>query len=615
MSVERPRNKQLLRERQLIVVFSTKPRMASGATHKPPFGQGPARAPGAPSVPLKQPGLPRKHLSYAGAAAASRYEEIADKAKGSRNAIVAKIINPSDTAGAQRGLLSPEDWCEFLFDILEINPNDMVGIDFYSGNKSSVEMLMTKSYDVTKLVDTKYEFKGYKVEISRVLMDETKVVFFNVPLYVPDEEILHLVESYGGEMKKNEVQYEYAVHGSGITTKKGKLIKIRGTTRYVHATFPANKFLRRYYWLEGPCRHDPGRRIMVQHKGQKMRQCGHCLQWASDCPYQAKTNMCREGSPNLRKPLAQYTKEVLEQDGYESLKMKYCGMLDLEEQEIEGRGIHDHQIYEYEDMAGEMLSEDQRKSSSQIGAAKVENNKTLASKTNPTSNDRPTKDQQEKKEADQLTKKLAEKEKELESLKKEQQKIKAEVSKLKTENNTIRRDQEIDRKNHILHIREKLMSGLDWSTTREYTSTMAANIMDKKQFLYDDAKDMVTVKEGESPWMDLRKILDFNPTDKQKEERFKDLQGRILGRLKERLSEKKSRSESVTRNRSETDQEEEEQLAKKTKEEKTKDDQEEEEQLAKKTKEEKTKDDSTKMKEEAKAKPKSSPVGKNKKKH
>ena len=60
------------------------------------------------------------------------------------------------------------------------------------------------------------------------------------------------------------------------------------------------------------------------------------------------------------------------------------------------------------------------------------------------------------------------------------------------------------------------------------------------------------------------------------------------------MSKKKSRrSESVTRNRSETDQEE-------------------EEQLAKKTKEEKKKDDQTPKKEEAKAKAKPYPSGKNK---
>ena len=358
-------------------------------------------------------------------------------------------------------------------------------------------------------------------------------------------------------MEKREVTHELVGGLGGYTTKKGKKIVIPGTTRHVLATFPANKCLRRYYWLEGPMRHEPGRRIVVQHKGQKERQCGHCLEWASKCAYQAVTHLCRQEGA-YRKPLTKYCKELAEQDGYESLKMMYRGYLDHEDQEADKRGFHDNQVYEYEDLLDEMESEEGRqKEASKSGAAGAKSKLTPTSKTTPTETPT-TNPNPEKEAAEKLEKTLAEKEKEIESLKEEQKKTISEMGKLKTENNTIKRDQAIDRKNQIKLIHDNLLqNSLHWNTTRESTSVMAANIIDRNQFVYDKEHDKVAVKEGENPWDNFKLTINLKTPDKSVEERYKDLQNMILKRIKEKNTEKKTRSESTTRSRSEASEEEE----------------------------------------------------------
>ena len=139
---------------------------------------------------------------------------------------------------------------------------------------------------------------------------------------------------------------------------------------------------------------------------------------------------------------------------------------------------------------------------------------------------------------------------------------------------------------------------------------MAANVIDRNQFVFDKEHDKVAVKEGENPWGDFKETINLNTTDKMVEERYKELQNMIMKRLKDKNMEKKARSESMTRNRSESGQEE-EQAAKKAKEE------EEEKKKEEKKKEEKKKEEGKKVEQTVKQietkSQKKSPAGKNKK--
>ena len=546
---------------------------------------GPTRPPDMSSL-LKGPGTrhgpknnqrtpyPRTQISYAAAAAAasavaSSYEQISEESKAKRNGIIAKLIPIPGEPISQRAALSQPEWYELLFDHVEMNPQDFAGIDFFLVSKGIVEILMKENVDVKKYLTTtkNVEFKGYKLELSETLKDETKVVLFNVPLLIPDEEIFNLVETYGGVMKERRVYRELVGGKNGFITKKGKKIKIDGTTRYLFATFPPNKFLRRYYWLEGPGRNDPGRRITIQHRGQKERACGHCLEWASGCPALANTTLCRENFPNKRKPLAQYMKEIAEQDGYESLKTKYCGYLDLEDQETQGRDIHDHQVYDFEDLVGdeEIMEGEGFQEKLQAVAATAKEKSTPSVIPTPvakigkdllkTNNTNESPESHPKGEEENLVKMLAEKEKELKLLKEENNKALSEFARLKTENNTLKRNQANDKKNNTKYIREHLQNSLGWNTSKDHTSTMAFNIIDHSQFVYDKVNDKMMVKEGADPWTSFKKTIDLVNTDKATEDRYKDLQKLILGRLKDKFSDRKTRSESKTRNRSDSSQE------------------------------------------------------------
>lgn len=588
-----------------------------GGPPRPPDQQEPTKVPWAQHEPKKNqrnPGKPtiqpKKQLSYAAAAAASAaassYEQLADNSRTKRNGIIAKL-NP--IPGSQRAALSQADWAELLFDHAELDPKEMTGIDFFSGSKGTVEILMKENVNMEKYMKTNVEFKGYKLQLSETQTDETKVVLFNVPLLVPDEEIFNLIESYGGVMKDKKVHRELVGGKNGFTTKKGKKIEILGTTRYLYATFPANKFLRRYYWMEGPCRNDPGRRITIQHRGQKERACGHCLEWASACPTLANTNLCRENFPHKRKPLAQYMKEVAEQDGYESLKTKYCGYLDFEEQEAQARDINDHQIFDLEDVIGDgeilegdgfqnnvVADADKGKLPTALNPTAGAEEKKEAPKPNNTNKDP---ENQQKEGGEDLAKMLAEKEKELKLLKEENNKALSEFARLKTENNSLKRNQANDRKNNSKYIREHLQNSLGWNTSKEHTSNMATNIIDQSQFVFDKVNDKILVKEGADPWSAFKKTIDLTNTDKATEDRFKDLQKMVLGKLKDKFSDKKTRSESKTRNRSDSSQEDTQQ-AKKAKE---VDFMKEEEQAKEEEKEKEKKNDSNQEEEkQAKAK-------------
>ena len=119
-----------------------------------------------------------------------------------------------------------------------------------------------------------YDYKGYKVAVTKPLYGSTKITFKNVPIYVPNSELIHLVKTYG-KMDKEEIHHE-KMH---IKTDGGKIFTSPSTTRHAFATILANKHMRRFSLME----ENVGKRIVVEHPVQE-RQCSSCLDWAKDCP-------------------------------------------------------------------------------------------------------------------------------------------------------------------------------------------------------------------------------------------------------------------------------------------------------------------------------------------
>ena len=197
-----------------------------------------------------------------------------------------------------------------------------------------------------------------------------------------------------------------------------------------------------------------------------------------------------------------------------------------------------------------------------------------------------------KKEIGSLMKSLGEKEKLILELKESNKKTDDLVVELKKD--------VIFKNNSIAAIKENFKNDLGWKMTGAFTSSTAANILMEK-FTYDKTSDKVTTKDGAS-WEGFLPILGLENVDMNVDrniKQFKDLQAMVEIYLKDLFAPKihKQRSESVTRNRSESDQEvPEEQKPKKAKnDEKTPEKPEEtEEQKPKKTKNDKTPEKSDK---------------------
>ena len=135
------------------------------------------------------------------------------------------------------------------------------------------------------------EFRGHEITARRQRNNVTKVTFKNVPLNIPDEEILHLCETYGKPVDF-QVQYER------LNNFKNK--GMVGGTRSVDVEMFTGASMFNFYWMEGPLAGDEGCRVTVLHPGQT-QQCSNCLRLASGCPAKGNGKACvATGTPRTQ---------------------------------------------------------------------------------------------------------------------------------------------------------------------------------------------------------------------------------------------------------------------------------------------------------------------------
>ena len=99
------------------------------------------------------------------------------------------------------------------------------------------------------VTNTPILFKEYYVSVNKQLNNITRVTFKNVPINVPNEEILHLCKQYGKPLD-NKVYFET------LTNSRNK--GMRGSTRYVDVELSKGSSMMNLYWLEGPFSGDQG---------------------------------------------------------------------------------------------------------------------------------------------------------------------------------------------------------------------------------------------------------------------------------------------------------------------------------------------------------------------
>ena len=243
------------------------------------------------------------------------FAQIIDDEKKQRNILEIQLNrNINQTTGSSPKNLTYEDIGELLFDILEIQPEECISFNFNTGRYDQREVKFKPDIDTSKFIRIEpIIFKDHTVTVRKQRQNIIRVTFKNVPLNVPDEEILTLCAAYGKTMD-NTVHYERLnnIKGRGLT----------GSTRYVDMELDQGKTFENFYWLEGPLQGDVGKRIVVLHSGQAT-QCSHCLRRAGGgCPAMGIGKACHMlGTQRAKMNI--YMQSLRDKVGYVSMKIKY----------------------------------------------------------------------------------------------------------------------------------------------------------------------------------------------------------------------------------------------------------------------------------------------------
>ena len=217
--------------------------------------------------------------------------------------------------------LTHDQFGDYIFDVLKINHEDCLEIDL-SGRWDTKELVLKAGTLVDHLVTTNQPqvYLNHEITITPIIKNSTKVYFKNVPTSVPDEEIIHLCMAYSdpvdGRVHRETMRL-------GTTTRRNVI----GTTRYVEVRLHPGKFLRNFYWLEGPLPGDQGRRITILHN--QPQQCSNCFRYAPSntpsgipCPGGGNGKLC-EAAKTPRARMSEYMVSLRLQDRYVPMKTMY----------------------------------------------------------------------------------------------------------------------------------------------------------------------------------------------------------------------------------------------------------------------------------------------------
>ena len=243
------------------------------------------------------------------------FAEIMADQKINRN-ILEIILKKKSTTDSDGNIVSPknlnfDDLGTFLFDVLKIKAEECLRFNYTLGRYDTREVMFKPGVDISPYLGCQ-EFMGHDITTRKQRNNITKVTFKNVPLNIPDEEIIHLCETYGKPLD-NRVHYEK------LNNLKNK--GMAGGTRFVEVEMFPGASMFNFYWMEGPLSGDDGSRVTVLHPGQ-IQQCSNCLKLAPDCSGKGNGKACvATGTP--RTQIGIYMEMVKMKHGYRSLKTRY----------------------------------------------------------------------------------------------------------------------------------------------------------------------------------------------------------------------------------------------------------------------------------------------------
>ena len=227
---------------------------------------------------------------------------------------------PSDNSKVKH--LTFDELSIFIFDVLKIKQSDTEAIDYTTGSYGHREIELKQGVDFSSYLtgNTPVKYLGHDIIVKKQQTNNTtKILFRNVPLNVPDEEIINLSMCYG--QPQGWVNREKLFN----IKDRGKV----GSNRTVEVLLNDGASFENYYWLEGPLPGDQGRRITVTHQGQP-QQCSHCfsndfpkydMPLSQRCPAQGNGRACKLiGTPRAR--MTPYMKDLERTVGFTTLKIK-----------------------------------------------------------------------------------------------------------------------------------------------------------------------------------------------------------------------------------------------------------------------------------------------------
>ena len=239
------------------------------------------------------------------------FEQIISEEKKNRNILelhLTKNVTIENNKQVKPKNLTFDELSIFIFDILKIKHQDCIGLDYTTGRYDHREIQLKPGIEVTQYLNGSipYQFKDHQILVKRQRNNISKVIFRNVPLNVPDEELLNLCVCYGDVVEG--VQREKLYNNKD----KGML----GSNRTVDVILKDGATFENYYWMEGPLPGDQGRRITVTHPSQP-QQCSHCFSFdrpkygvplSERCPAKGNGKACKEMEIKERAKMADYMK-------------------------------------------------------------------------------------------------------------------------------------------------------------------------------------------------------------------------------------------------------------------------------------------------------------------
>ena len=112
--------------------------------------------------------------------------------------------------------LSLEKIGELMFDVIKLKADECERVALTTNRYDTKEVMLKAGIDPTPYLTTKpILFHNHEVRVQVQSSKTVQVIFRDVPLCIPDEEIINLCQCYGEPINK-EVRYRPSEGGTGL---------------------------------------------------------------------------------------------------------------------------------------------------------------------------------------------------------------------------------------------------------------------------------------------------------------------------------------------------------------------------------------------------------------